>query len=409
MVGLGRHAGKPRLDRGELARHFALLAAAVAVFGFEAPLASGNAVLWIIAAAAGVNLAGSLIGRPGWRGRILDLAGPFLSLGAWTALAYLSGGARSPFIAGFWVELILSVRARSRVGPIPIGLTSAGLLWFHQSLLGIGENLPVLLLETGFLAFMGFATWYLKHSWQRDRAQEDRTRSELELRLVSLGEELDDVRTLGRLGESTARLAHGLKNALHSLRGFVGLMEQFDEPSVRLRAMAGLKMAIDDLDSLARTTLAIEPARTLPGEVPRVIRSAVREACLSASRPECALVVDPPPSALLVSPLELKEVVSELLRNAIEATVNEGVIELRASPSHNAYVIRVRDHGSGLDHVDPERLFQPAYTTKPEGSGFGLYLARSLLRSAGGALSASSAPDHGAVFTARVPMFGEEA
>ena len=69
-------------------------------------------------------------------------------------------------------------------------------------------------------------------------------------RLESLQRALEDERVISRVGENVARLAHGLKNAVHSLRGFVALIEpQLDRASETNAALAGLRAAIDDLDT----------------------------------------------------------------------------------------------------------------------------------------------------------------
>ena len=69
-------------------------------------------------------------------------------------------------------------------------------------------------------------------------------------------QELAEERTVAAVGENVARLAHGLKNTVHSLRGFVGLIEpRLTDARADRDALGGLRAAIDDLERLARLTL----------------------------------------------------------------------------------------------------------------------------------------------------------
>ena len=69
----------------------------------------------------------------------------------------------------------------------------------------------------------------------------------------------------------------------------------------------------------------------------------------------------------------------------------------------------MRDCGTGLDGQNLHRLFEPFYTTKPEGLGMGLPICRSIVEGHGGRLWASNNPDRGAtfMFTIRVSQGGE--
>jgi signal transduction histidine kinase len=70
---------------------------------------------------------------------------------------------------------------------------------------------------------------------------------------------------------------------------------------------------------------------------------------------------------------------------------------LGAGQNHNEVSIQVQDSGTGLDRQRAEHIFEPFFTTKPEGIGMGLSIARSIVESHGGRLSAESRPE-GALF-----------
>jgi two-component system, LuxR family, sensor kinase FixL len=69
----------------------------------------------------------------------------------------------------------------------------------------------------------------------------------------------------------------------------------------------------------------------------------------------------------------------------------------------------VEDSGVGIDVDDVERLFEPLYTTKPEGLGMGLAIARTIVHAHGGQLRASNNASGGATFGFTLPVCGEPA
>jgi two-component system sensor kinase FixL len=67
----------------------------------------------------------------------------------------------------------------------------------------------------------------------------------------------------------------------------------------------------------------------------------------------------------------------------------------------------VRDHGSGLDGDNLDKIFQPFYTTKRDGLGMGLSISRSIIEAHGGRLWAKNNPDRGATFCCTLPVSDE--
>jgi signal transduction histidine kinase len=66
-------------------------------------------------------------------------------------------------------------------------------------------------------------------------------------------------------------------------------------------------------------------------------------------------------------------------------------------------VVTVQDRGVGLGGLEPDRLFDAFYTTKPGGLGMGLSISRSIVEGHGGRLWATANPDHGATFHLALP------
>jgi signal transduction histidine kinase len=101
--------------------------------------------------------------------------------------------------------------------------------------------------------------------------------------------------------------------------------------------------------------------------------------------------------------VQLQQVILNLVVNALEAMnrIDDGARELQISTkpdASNSVLVTVRDTGLGLDPKTAERLFEPFYTTKPEGMGMGLAICRSIIEAHGGRLWATANEPRGAVF-----------
>ena len=102
----------------------------------------------------------------------------------------------------------------------------------------------------------------------------------------------------------------------------------------------------------------------------------------------------------------LQQVLINLVMNSIDAmrsiTLRPRELLIRSAKNHNEVSIQVQDSGTGLDRQRAEHIFEPFFTTKPEGIGMGLSIARSIVESHGGRLSAESRPE-GALFQFTLP------
>lgn len=107
----------------------------------------------------------------------------------------------------------------------------------------------------------------------------------------------------------------------------------------------------------------------------------------------------------------LRQAVLNLLRNAAEAIAEEAadrLVSIRLSRQNdlegkNWIQIRIQDTGPGIPQSDLQRIFIPFFTTKAAGHGIGLALAHRVITEHGGSLTATNAPEGGAVFSIMLP------
>ena len=101
---------------------------------------------------------------------------------------------------------------------------------------------------------------------------------------------------------------------------------------------------------------------------------------------------------------QLRMAFDNLLRNAVEAMPEGGTLTVNVRRADDWAEVSVADTGQGISPENMPRLFEPLFTTKPGGVGFGLALAKNVVENHGGKIEAKSEPGRGAVFTVRLPV-----
>lgn len=425
-------------ERALLARPLAVCLGAAAIVWLNPILRLDNTFLWLAVIFGAPNFLLWLARDFRPIRRIAPVASPLIGLLGWGALATFTLGLKSPILAAFFFEVLLAAISMTPAGVAGVTGTAILVLALVQSLFGFSSGWQLWLLEGGFLGVMGGLGLAMAHrrvtSESALRAQGD----ELGRRLELLQRELEDERVVSRVGENVARLAHGLKNAVHSLRGFVGLIEPEVERvgGTSREALAGLRAAIDDLERLARLTLADAStsagakddagtgnrhakasapsgggtgsgARRSGGAAVAVaLERAIKD--LAPASPEVVFDVRFAPDAralaVPIAETPLLELLTILLRNAVEAMQGVGRCTIEIGRRGDRCQVEIGDEGGGLPPDAETRLFTPGFTTKTGGSGFGLFLARRIVEDQGGHLSLVSKPEKGAIAVLELPL-----
>jgi signal transduction histidine kinase len=108
-------------------------------------------------------------------------------------------------------------------------------------------------------------------------------------------------------------------------------------------------------------------------------------------------------------PVQLQQVLINLIMNAIEATTSttngRPEILIRSARNRDGVLVQVQDSGPGIERALVNRIFEPFFTTKPKGIGMGLSISYSIIESHGGQLSLESG-SQGALFQFTLPANG---
>lgn len=167
----------------------------------------------------------------------------------------------------------------------------------------------------------------------------------------------------------------------------------------RSEALLSFVDSFRSFTKLPQPELEMVAAEKLLHRVRRLLSAQIEERELS-----CEVDVTPSHLKLTADPQLIEQVLINLLLNAIQAVEGQpdARIDLRASIDRQSRpVIVVADNGPGIPEDVQKKIFVPFFTTKEDGSGIGLSLARQIMRLHGGTLTMRSEPGRGATFTLR--------
>jgi signal transduction histidine kinase len=221
--------------------------------------------------------------------------------------------------------------------------------------------------------------------------------------------ELEEARRLAALGQFAAAIAHDIRTPLQSVTMNVQIlrrkaqlpaddMEYFD---IALEELARLERSVAEILDYAkpvRIAAAAIDVRDLVDDAARSLAPVVEGKGLQlATDHEVAL----PP--VIVDPQRLRQVLTNLVDNAASASAPGAAVTLRTRRDADRVVIDVEDRGRGIPADDLVRIFEPFYTTRPDGVGLGLAICQKLVRAHGGELRVRSAPGQGSTFSVVLP------
>jgi two-component system OmpR family sensor kinase len=220
-----------------------------------------------------------------------------------------------------------------------------------------------------------------------------------------------------RLRRFLADASHELRTPLASIRGYAELfrMGAKDDPEALDTSMrriedeaARMGVLVEDMLTLARLDELREPAHE-PVDLRDLAEDAVADA--RATAPDRAITVEADGPGLVHGDVQqLRQVVANLVRNALVHTPPGSPIEVTVASEDGTVTLQVRDHGPGLPPgIDPSQLFQRFWRAAGGrargrgGAGLGLAIVSEIVTAHGGSVEAANASDGGARFTVHLP------
>ncbi|MGA2267432.1 MAG: ATP-binding protein [Bryobacteraceae bacterium] len=337
-------------------------------------------------------------------------------------LGYLLIGYTGGVQSHFWLILLLPVVSAATAlgvfGWLLCTLLAAGsylsfLLFIDWSRWEIGpEEITQLTLRMVFLAMVGNLANTLAEELRIQSQKHRRTAEQLAEAGVHIRQAEEAVRRsdrLAALGQLSAGLAHELRNPLGTIKASAEMLSRnvAAENEVAREVAGFISSEVDRTNSLV--TRFLQFARPLElrldtADLAHTLDRAV--AAVEREAPGIAIYRNYEP-AIPPFPFDaelMERVLYNLVLNAAQATAPGGAVTVKTRAAGGTAEISVIDRGAGIEARHLDGIFNPFFTTKPEGVGLGLAIVSKIVDEHGGKITVESEPGKGSIFRVLLPM-----
>ncbi len=233
----------------------------------------------------------------------------------------------------------------------------------------------------------------------------------------ALKDHIADLRRAERmamLGQLSAGLAHEIKNPLAGIKAAMEVLTAESSMAEEDKdILLKVRREVERVEALMKTFLNFaRPPKPQPAQVD--INAMVSSSLTLYGRGPAgrkdgaavAVVTDLRPLPVITTdPMQLEQVLVNLVLNAFEAMPDGGTLSIRTRHDEPGRSVRIEvaDTGSGIPEQNLAKIFEPFFTTKAKGTGLGLAISRQLIEQQGGTLTVTSGKGAGTVFTIELP------
>lgn len=338
-------------------------------------------------------------------------------------LGYLLIGVTGGIFSSYYVILLVPVVSAATTLGTPgtvvfTVLACASCLSFFGFVAGNLDvwDLREVVLRVLFLPVVGFLTSKMAEANRVEAARHRAVADQLALANKHLQEAQDAVRRsdrLAALGQLTAGLAHELRNPLGTIKASSEMLTRSLPPGDELaNELAGfISTEVDRTNSLITRFLQFArplSLRVKPADLAETIDRAVAQ--VARHTPPFPVTIyknyapEIPPFPMDAELME--RVIYNLLLNACQASPPDSAVTVKTRAADGVAEIAVIDRGSGIDPKDRESIFNPFFTTKPEGVGLGLAIVAKIVDEHGGVIAVESESGRGSIFRVQLPLGG---
>lgn len=249
---------------------------------------------------------------------------------------------------------------------------------------------------------------------EQEKLREAEFRAKMEQQMIA-------TERLASLGTLAAGVAHEINNPLAIIKESVGWMNVIlnKEELARIPRKQDLSKALEKIENAIERATRI--TRQLLGSVKEtdsvlaeIKISELADEAIGLTKKEAgnkdieiAKDIDPSIGSIWSDPYKLRQVLINLITNAISATGSGGKITIKIENTAEGMCLSVSDTGHGIPKENLEKIFEPFFSTKPpgEGTGLGLFVSRRIIENLGGKIEVDSQFGYGTTFLVRLPKY----
>jgi len=225
-----------------------------------------------------------------------------------------------------------------------------------------------------------------------------------------------------KVSEVISIVSHQLKTPLSAIKGYLEVLvsddvgktnpkqkEYLKDALANVQRMINLVKDLLDVSQIEEGRMELKPR---PTNLEKIIREAVKEFTLLAQAKNCTLSFDVKGKIPLlnIDPLKIRQVVSNLISNAIDYNERKGKVGLLLERKGNKVLFHCKDCGIGIPEKEKEKVFKKFYRSEKAmalstgGSGLGLFISKAIIEKSGGKIWFQSQKGKGSIFYFSLPI-----
>ena len=244
--------------------------------------------------------------------------------------------------------------------------------------------------------------WLLRDLTERKRVEETLRRTE----------------SLALLGKLAAGVSHEIRNPLGAIVLHMDILQEElqdlmpEWPAQIAEPLADVRTQLTRLDDLVQDYLSLARLASLqrePADIGTFVDDVLKEVAPQVAKCGITLRREGPVSLgqVALHANTFRRVLLNLVQNALDAMLQGGTLTLRGWQTASHVHLDICDTGAGIPAEQLAQIFEPLYTTKPAGTGLGLYMAREIVAAHDGEIRVTSQVGSGTTFTVTLPLVGD--
>ncbi|MFJ7950920.1 ATP-binding protein [Lysinibacillus sp. NPDC096418] len=227
---------------------------------------------------------------------------------------------------------------------------------------------------------------------------------------IELQQKVEHQQALNVVGQMAASIAHEIRNPLTSLKGFTDLLK-IDATEDAQMYLSVIDSELQRMEQILSELLMLSKPANINVELlefDKIVQNVIEFMMPDALMKNVMIQFISSPMTVLIEGNEnrLKQVVLNLIKNAIESMYNGGTVKIEMCINRGSLLeLSITDEGSGMTNETIENLFQPFYTTKTTGTGLGLPFVKKVIEEHNGEIVIESELKKGTRFSLHFPIY----